>query len=353
MSTAYRFFVASLTLASLLAASCVGNNASESSSWSRQREYSSIYNIINAYYERQLTKQEADEIISDLRQLRADRDGLVFEESLISKYRISIGPSPRSSRPPYLVSMPSIFDIFGSIEIKYEIPRDPPIFTPLRNHQNDSGSRLWVLMRDYVITEKNGENKLTIPKYFTTDFASIPAVLRARYNPADFAEAALVHDYLYAHGAPGRRKDADRIFLDVLLASGIPRRRARELFRGVRTGGAGGYGLREDFRFYIPSQDALILAPAPRNWPFEAVGDGVEPSAVISSMFGSGRSVLGLKGVVIPTGDGEKSRGSDGAVTASELADLVRAIETAADPEDEGAPARGAKPRVIRGGASE
>lgn len=71
---------------------------------------------------------------------------------------------------------------------------------------------------------------------FKTDGASIPRLLwrifGSPYDPDIFA-AAIGHDALY-RGEIVPRKDADAAFLKMMAKSGVPKKKRRLIYRGVR-----------------------------------------------------------------------------------------------------------------------
>lgn len=82
---------------------------------------------------------------------------------------------------------------------------------------------------------------IPVPRYFTTDFASIP--VWARFVTPVFgrhAEAAVLHDYLYTTaGQSGiSRVDADRMFYEFMIRSGKSKWQARLMYAAVRIGGS-------------------------------------------------------------------------------------------------------------------
>lgn len=94
-----------------------------------------------------------------------------------------------------------------------------------------------VTLKDFVVS--NGMAQWTVDAGFTTDFASVPRVLRRIAGPLDGLEAAVFHDWLYAEGMLPR-KTADRMYYGLLRAKQIhplPRWRAWAMYRGVRVGG--------------------------------------------------------------------------------------------------------------------
>lgn len=81
---------------------------------------------------------------------------------------------------------------------------------------------------------------LSVPAGFSTDFASIPRVLRSLVpqHPRQ-AEPACLHDYLYSRNTKYKhitRKVADQIFKEALKSNGVGRRR-HLMYIGVRLGG--------------------------------------------------------------------------------------------------------------------
>lgn len=99
-----------------------------------------------------------------------------------------------------------------------------------------------------ILTEGFGYNHLAsgalmeTPAGYTTDFASIPPLVRAVFPPfGRHAKAAVLHDWLYLVGEPGRRAFADRIFLDAMRDLAVSRWRRWLMYWAVRLGGGGGY----------------------------------------------------------------------------------------------------------------
>ena len=117
-----------------------------------------------------------------------------------------------------------------------------------------SGSRQYKLFSDYkiFITENDGEvYELCVPAGFKHDGASVPRFIwsTSGLTPDGLIRAgALVHDFLYrkrgnilvgygpdlAKPVNISRKDADKIFLDLMLATGLWFYRARVAYWGVR-----------------------------------------------------------------------------------------------------------------------
>ena len=95
----------------------------------------------------------------------------------------------------------------------------------------------------YSYSSSDGDKKITVPAGFLYDGASIPSIAQPlTYTPflPKVMLAALVHDYLYTTGEV-RRIEADSIFFQLLIDSGVPRLTAELMYTGVRIGGGGHY----------------------------------------------------------------------------------------------------------------
>ena len=91
------------------------------------------------------------------------------------------------------------------------------------------------LVQDYIY-EINGY-KITVPKGFVTDGASVPDILKPLYNPfGKYFPAAVVHDYLYSkyNNTGINRTLADKIFLFIMKELKIDRSIRRKFYWAVR-----------------------------------------------------------------------------------------------------------------------
>jgi len=96
---------------------------------------------------------------------------------------------------------------------------------------------------------------LIVYRSFLFDWASIPWVFRPLLPPAGagahtaYGVAALFHDYLYQHrliaGAAVSRAEADAIFLEIMLYTGVRPLVAHTMYRAVRLGGWVRWGARK------------------------------------------------------------------------------------------------------------
>jgi len=81
------------------------------------------------------------------------------------------------------------------------------------------------------------DHVIVVPAGFETDFASVPRIFWRVIPPwGRYARAAIVHDYLYASHIVGR-KEADKIFLALMRALGVPWRTRTTMYWAVRLGG--------------------------------------------------------------------------------------------------------------------
>jgi hypothetical protein len=127
----------------------------------------------------------------------------------------------------------------------------------------DRGKHRYALERDYSYRwEAEGQLWLIqIPAGFTSDGASVPflaTVLTGITRDGLHRAAALVHDWLYHHsgdlpesfqrwnpiseqwhpvGVPWTRKQADKLFANMLEASGVSKIRRRLMYLAVRSCG--------------------------------------------------------------------------------------------------------------------
>lgn len=118
---------------------------------------------------------------------------------------------------------------------------------PLETAYIDGSS--WRVSREISYRIANGPfaGKIsTVREDFITDFASVPLVFRLWYPQAGkrkqpYGLAALWHDWLYLHhavnGEPISRVEVDRLFLEIMLYTGVKESIAFKMFLAVRLGG--------------------------------------------------------------------------------------------------------------------
>ncbi len=92
----------------------------------------------------------------------------------------------------------------------------------------------------------------TIPRYFKTDFASVPRFFwRVLFYPTHpkAVRAAVAHDYIYrVHPEGWTRKEADLMFYDLLVEDNMPKFVAWMAYKGVRL--FGGYSWNKSYARY-------------------------------------------------------------------------------------------------------
>lgn len=121
--------------------------------------------------------------------------------------------------------------------------------TPLDVRVKDSGKR-FLLLNQFTYVWRGIDGKpleITVPKWFDTDFASIPRFAKivipklGRYN-----KAAVVHDYLYQHHHLNVDENyvylfdrilADTVFRDAMMDSGVKPWKYNLMYWAVRLGG--------------------------------------------------------------------------------------------------------------------
>ncbi|WP_300378601.1 DUF1353 domain-containing protein [Henriciella sp.] len=123
----------------------------------------------------------------------------------------------------------------------------------------------------YVRWFKSIRTSVVAPQRYVTDFASIPGWARWLIAPfGKHAEAAVIHDWLYAIGAPGdenARKRADDLFRLALKDLGVNLLSRNAMHRAVRAGGKNSFGDPSEFRFR--HLDTLQpVQPSPSRAPY-------------------------------------------------------------------------------------
>ena len=96
----------------------------------------------------------------------------------------------------------------------------------------------YVVNKDYSVKYKG--QWIVVPKYFTSDGASIPAIvwleLYTPFHPIVIGPA-LVHDWLYASNQTSKPQ-ADKILYGLLILNHANKIKAKLIYDGVRIGGA-------------------------------------------------------------------------------------------------------------------
>lgn len=97
-------------------------------------------------------------------------------------------------------------------------------------------ARMWEVERafTYRLGSKEGEESVTVPKGFKTDFASVPRAFWQVLPPdGTYTQAAVVHDYLY-YAQIFTRKKSDYVFLEAMGVLGVSWWKRRVMYTAVR-----------------------------------------------------------------------------------------------------------------------
>ena len=109
----------------------------------------------------------------------------------------------------------------------------------------------WSLDADFSYCSDIVGEKITAPKGFRTDFASVPRLPIVFWLAGDTStEAAVIHDWLYTSKITTRRV-ADAVLREAGKVSGVPAWRRWMIWAGVRAFGHGPWDGRSwlDMRF--------------------------------------------------------------------------------------------------------
>ena len=110
--------------------------------------------------------------------------------------------------------------------------------------------RVAALKEDWIFCDEATSEVHLVFKGFRTDFASIPGGAQSFISPfGAHAEAAVIHDFMYAVGEEGGRDQADKVFYTQLRESRVGALRSRIMYEAVRRGGGGAYGRQGEWRF--------------------------------------------------------------------------------------------------------
>ena len=144
-------------------------------------------------------------------------------------------------------------------------PTPPSSLTPqpiMLFNQTKDGRKLFTLDAEFPYCDVETGKVIVVPRWYVTDFASVPWYGQAVIDPqGPTARAAIIHDWLYTIGEPGKREEADQIFLRAMLRYGVSPFQANIAFQAVRIGGERGYGLPSDWRFVDPTRQGVAQPP--------------------------------------------------------------------------------------------
>lgn len=100
----------------------------------------------------------------------------------------------------------------------------------------------WYLLEPLKFYSRVLRRIVNVPPGFQTDFASVPWFFwRVMPKNGAWDAPAVLHDAIYRGVVEGTRKEADDVFLEAMLAIGVPAWRAKSMWLAVRLFGAGPY----------------------------------------------------------------------------------------------------------------
>ncbi|MEM9705152.1 MAG: DUF1353 domain-containing protein [Pseudomonadota bacterium] len=117
------------------------------------------------------------------------------------------------------------------------------------------GRRVSVILKPFIYVQRRKKRSFAVlaPPQYETDFASIPSGVRWLISPfGRHAEAAVIHDWLYATGRPGSklgRLHADQIFREAMKYLGVSFALRQIMYISVRIGGGKAFGRDDELRF--------------------------------------------------------------------------------------------------------
>jgi hypothetical protein len=118
----------------------------------------------------------------------------------------------------------------------------PLVVAILDGPDEREGRTTAILAEGFAYRHPASGGELKVPEGFITDFASIPRLVRGLFPSfGRHAKAAVLHDWLYLVGEPGKRAFADRIFLDAMEELGVSGFRRKSMYAAVRAAGGDGY----------------------------------------------------------------------------------------------------------------
>ena len=132
------------------------------------------------------------------------------------------------------------------------------------------GRQVGVVLQDYFYCNEDNDEVYQVPVGFETDFMSIPELAQFAIRPNDFMEAKVIHDWLYAVGKKGKRKQADKVFYAILKEQGASLVKREAMYRAVRWGGKKAYGADHEIKI-INLETMEVIMPSPVQRPDTAV----------------------------------------------------------------------------------
>lgn len=121
----------------------------------------------------------------------------------------------------------------------------------------------WVLMNDFRYQTADGV-VITVPKYFITDLASTPWIVKPLLVGIEDRPCGVVHDFLFCQNVLPRAV-CDALYYEMILAINVNDRRAGAIHTFLHLGSAGPYarckgGMKvEDLAFELMNEEETAL----------------------------------------------------------------------------------------------
>lgn len=162
--------------------------------------------------------------------------------------------------------------MFGIAPMTTDIARQPfsGLKLSLDLEARRQGRRVAVLLEDWFYCYPETNEVFMVPRTYETDFASIPPLARWAVNPfGNHAEAAVVHDWLYAVGESiesereAARQKADNVFRYAMKEQNVNVAKRNLMYQAVRFGGGDAFGRADEWDegFKDPETFARISPP--------------------------------------------------------------------------------------------
>lgn len=93
------------------------------------------------------------------------------------------------------------------------------------------GTKKWKLNTAFQFLSVH-VGRITVPRGYRSDLHSIPRVFRPFFDPANYPEAALAHDYLLDRRQLAREV-CDRVWKEMMLHCGAGKKRTQVMYLGL------------------------------------------------------------------------------------------------------------------------
>lgn len=133
-------------------------------------------------------------------------------------------------------------DEFDKIVITAQAQPEGLSLVIVRTQRRDGWRRVAVVTEPWFYCSPLNRTLYVVPKGYVTDFASIPGFAKMFFPPfGDWAEAAVIHDWLYDVGEKGKKQEADRIFRVAIDEQSKGRTSSTIMYWAVSVGGGSAY----------------------------------------------------------------------------------------------------------------